>query len=372
MANEITKIASEVPQITDENAVSWAPQVIADSSGSWSSNSLRFATKAEALASADNLMMRWMAVRDHRAAPSADAVNSRWDAVECCAVTVEAPVAPVAEPEKTPRETFLLTLAEPLTRRGEGSSSVKDVVGRIRLEIKAAIASGVVPVGTKLSITSDHNSVRVEFKAWPGQVLNDEYATYLMDEYAGKREALRTGIPYVEKAFHHPPGWRDHHDRMYPALTHALIDAITLINHLADRHNYDESDYMSDYVRVGYYLTVNASDLQALAERGLRLEWDPAFAEKARLAGEAAKRLGPKVTASLCGAIDEASEYGMDRLLKLDAYAKGRPLTYCARSRGWRVSADVMPSHKAMRRAGEAAREAREAREEGEWEAANS
>jgi hypothetical protein len=54
---------------------SFKPEVIADSSGQWLGNGLRFATKEEAEASALDLMLRWSAVRDHRAAESDDEVN---------------------------------------------------------------------------------------------------------------------------------------------------------------------------------------------------------------------------------------------------------------------------------------------------------
>ena len=57
---------------------SWAPEVIADSSG-WCGNQLRFATKEEAEANVRNLMMRWFAVRETRVVESADPVNYRWD-----------------------------------------------------------------------------------------------------------------------------------------------------------------------------------------------------------------------------------------------------------------------------------------------------
>jgi hypothetical protein len=57
--------------------MSWQPEVIADSSGKWYTNALRFATKAEAEASAYDLACRWTAVRDYRAAESDDPVNYR-------------------------------------------------------------------------------------------------------------------------------------------------------------------------------------------------------------------------------------------------------------------------------------------------------
>jgi hypothetical protein len=54
---------------------SFRPEVIADSSGQWLGNGLRFATKEEAEASALDLMLRWTLVRDYRAAESDDEVN---------------------------------------------------------------------------------------------------------------------------------------------------------------------------------------------------------------------------------------------------------------------------------------------------------
>jgi hypothetical protein len=55
--------------------VSYAPEVIADSSGKWSGNALRFATPEEATAWVDDLALRWTLVRDTRVVESDDAVN---------------------------------------------------------------------------------------------------------------------------------------------------------------------------------------------------------------------------------------------------------------------------------------------------------
>lgn len=52
---------------------SWRPEVFVD--GEWCGNGLRFATKAEALASAQELLTRWLLPTDARAAASADPVN---------------------------------------------------------------------------------------------------------------------------------------------------------------------------------------------------------------------------------------------------------------------------------------------------------
>lgn len=56
---------------------SYKPEVLVG--GQWSSNSLRFATDKEALASARELMSRWYVPVDGRAGVSDDAVNFRFD-----------------------------------------------------------------------------------------------------------------------------------------------------------------------------------------------------------------------------------------------------------------------------------------------------
>jgi hypothetical protein len=58
--------------------MSWKPEVIADSTGKWYSNALRFATREEAEASAYELSLRWLAVLDCRASESDEPVNYRW------------------------------------------------------------------------------------------------------------------------------------------------------------------------------------------------------------------------------------------------------------------------------------------------------
>lgn len=44
----------------------WKVEVIADSSGKWCGNAMRYDTKEEAEKAAFDLAMRWMAVRDWR------------------------------------------------------------------------------------------------------------------------------------------------------------------------------------------------------------------------------------------------------------------------------------------------------------------
>ncbi len=61
-----------------EKAGSFAPEVIADSSGKWCGNALRFATREEAERNVRNLQMRWMSVRETRVVRSRDPVNYCW------------------------------------------------------------------------------------------------------------------------------------------------------------------------------------------------------------------------------------------------------------------------------------------------------
>ena len=57
---------------------SYAPQVIADSSGKWCGNGLRFATREEAEAQVAALAWRWTLVRDTRVVESDDPPRHAW------------------------------------------------------------------------------------------------------------------------------------------------------------------------------------------------------------------------------------------------------------------------------------------------------
>jgi len=57
---------------------SFKAEVIADDSGKWVSNLLRFAAEHEALAYANDLHWNWTAVRQTRVVPSTDQANARW------------------------------------------------------------------------------------------------------------------------------------------------------------------------------------------------------------------------------------------------------------------------------------------------------
>jgi hypothetical protein len=58
--------------------MSFKSEVIADSSGKWVSNALRFATREEAAAYGRDLGGRWLSVRETRVAESNDPVSHAW------------------------------------------------------------------------------------------------------------------------------------------------------------------------------------------------------------------------------------------------------------------------------------------------------
>ena len=57
---------------------SYAPQVIADSTGEWCGNALRFATRKEAERQVSDLAFRWTSVRETRVIESDDPVNYQY------------------------------------------------------------------------------------------------------------------------------------------------------------------------------------------------------------------------------------------------------------------------------------------------------
>lgn len=58
--------------------MSFKPEVIADSTGKWYGNALRFATREEAEANVKELSMKWFAVKETRATECDDPVTHRW------------------------------------------------------------------------------------------------------------------------------------------------------------------------------------------------------------------------------------------------------------------------------------------------------
>ena len=87
-------------------------------------------------------------------------------------------------------------------------------------------------------------------------------------------------------------------------------------------------------------LDVRCSRLIATAERGIRIEVDPGYADFMLRVERAAERLGRRVVRSVCGegGLDVCGEQSLEALLKLDAEAGGRPVVYNRPLGRWVVS----------------------------------
>ena len=76
--NEIVGQAVKVEDVAVATCQSYAPEVIADDSGKWAGNALRFATREEAKAWVEDLRCRWFLVREVRVVESNEPVNSKY------------------------------------------------------------------------------------------------------------------------------------------------------------------------------------------------------------------------------------------------------------------------------------------------------
>lgn len=223
---------------------------------------------------------------------------------------------------------FMAALPAALALRGRDSSSTSDVRFAIRRDLKTAQAAGLLPKGAGFSVRGDYSSITVEIVAWTGvgPVLSAAYAEAVLADALGDPVRLRE-FPEARSA----------------RVSDSLISALSLIERIANRHNYDNSRSEEDYFDVGYYLHVEAERLISLAVYGTRDAANPAAAARRSTAKVAAARLGKAVTRSVCGStsLDAIGEYAMERLLRLDAMADGRPLRYSKTSGRWVVEASA-------------------------------
>jgi len=241
------------------------------------------------------------------------------------------------------KEAFLSTLPPALTRRGADSATVKQVAEAIRRDLKLAAAAGLLPAGAKFSVKlRHHTAIDVDLVAWTGRVLRPSYEEALMQHLAAQVEAGRArdlNIPAAQWDADELRRqlWQVDRRHVEPRLSDEVNDAVNLAEAIADRHNYDDSDAMTDYFNVGYYLDVDARELLASAERGIQLAIDPALRDLVERATAAAARLGAKCVRSVCGAggVDGASAWELNALLKIDARAAGRPVAYSKFRRAW-------------------------------------
>jgi hypothetical protein len=226
---------------------------------------------------------------------------------------------------------FIATLSPALSLRGADSVRIDDVVKTIRADIKRALAVGALPPGTKVSVRKEYSTytahLYVQITEWVGAIFTDNYLAHLLDP---------TGTPWdTERRWN-----RYRPERDDERLTPPLNDALRLLEHLANRHNFDESDSMVDYFHVGYYLDVDAKPAERVARDGVEQERDPQYAELCRRAHVAAAAVGDKVVRSVCGrhGLSGAGKWALEQLIKVADRANGRPLTYDKRRRAWLVS----------------------------------
>lgn len=224
---------------------------------------------------------------------------------------------------------FLASLPPAHTRRGPSSVGTGVIAKTIKAEVAQAAAAGALPHGTKVSASTDHNSINVRVTAWEGAVFSDKYIEHLMDPTGtawdrDEQESYRRGGNYEESGFD-------------PRLTSSLNRALQTIEKIANRHNYNNSDIQSDYFDVGYYLNVSARPVEDLAANAIKLESNKEFGKLIEQGRIAAKAVGAAATAAICGHTDlrMADAYCIERLIKLADRAKGRPVAYDKRRRGW-------------------------------------
>ena len=246
---------------------------------------------------------------------------------------------------------FLASLGEPITLRGSALKpdgkywSVDDVRKRLRSELALAVERGAIPAGTKFSVRGDYNSITVEIVEWSGAVFTSDYQGCVLDwwryqslDMHGKAREFPKGPPRDPSDSR---DWRgmDFDGRYADGRNVPELNAVIwLVERMANRHNYDNSDIQTDYFDVGFHLNVTATAVQVTSERALRLEADPSFGRKQRLAEIAAETIGPKAAKANGGrlGVENAGEWTIGTLVKLAIKSGGYPLAYDKRARSWR------------------------------------
>lgn len=218
---------------------------------------------------------------------------------------------------------FLATLPPALSRHGANYANDVTLAKAMRAEIALAVKRGVLPP-LKVSVRINHHkSLTVEIVGWEGAVFSPDYEMYLMDE------AAKPGS--VQWSPEHRSRDED------PRLSSTLNVALRTIETIVERHNYNNSDLMTDYFDVGYYLTVTARSVEAIAANGIALELDPARPALLDAAAAAAAAIGPKATKAICGrrGLDGCSKWDLERLIKVATRANGRPVAFDKKRGAW-------------------------------------
>lgn len=228
---------------------------------------------------------------------------------------------------------FLTALPESMDCHG-GYDDTK-LTKIMRDECALAVTTGLLPPGTKVSVRKNHyRSFTVEIVAWSGALFVDAYAAHLLDP---------KGTAWDSESIERPRdarGWKYGRAEYVPALN----DAMRIVERIVERHNYNNSDYQTDYFDVGYYMTVSANRVHASASAGLALESDPAYRALVQDATTAARTLGAACVRAVCGrgGITGCSQWALESLIKIAKRANGRPVVYDKRNRAW-IPTDATP-----------------------------
>lgn len=254
-------------------------------------------------------------------------------------------------------DAFLSTLPAALDTE-HGYVAAKVVAAAVRRDLDLAITAGVIPAGARFHVRSERKSINVDLIAWVGSPLRAIYEEALMQHLAtqvelGHKRDLNISAKLWDRDALHAQLRSYDRRHLDVRLSDAVNDAANLAEVIANRHNYDKSDTQTDYFDVGYYLSCDAHDLAADAERGIRLAIDPAFRDLSDRATAAADRLGEKCVRSICGngGVAGCCEYSMEQLLRVDVRAAGRPVAYDKRRRAWLPHDEVSARQHAHRAA---------------------
>lgn len=224
-------------------------------------------------------------------------------------------------------EAFLSSLPPALSMRGGSGVTTRQLAARIREELALAVAAGVLPPGTRFGVRSRSSgftgAVDVEITAWEGTCFSDEYMTACLDAYTGGRE----------------PRWDR---RECERFSDAFLAARRAVERIAGRHNFDESDSMTDYYHVGYYLHVEARAVESAWLEGMRCEVQPAYADLVHRARAAAAALPKALVRYLVGSrgMDGIGEHTARELLKWGERAQRGPIVHTP-GLGWHVASAV-------------------------------
>lgn len=131
------------------------------------------------------------------------------------------------------------------------------VVDAIRRDLKLAVKTGLVPSHAKFSVTRrDYKSISVELVAFNGGVLVDGYIAVCIEAFVADKASPSSDAadPFMSRL-----GRTSRRQSQDGRLTDALNEMMWLVERIADRHNYDNSQIETDYFDIGYSARLGSS-----------------------------------------------------------------------------------------------------------------